>query len=514
MQDFPRARHLAARIVHYRPHLTVFMVPLLTAVALREGLALSMVFSVLALQMMLLFWVVYPNTPPMWESAGGRHPAPQDRTRLEAGFSATPMGMQSAALAVRLDDADRHKRQHGERFLRTLTQELGNRLAQSLREQDGYCLLEPASFGVALFPQRGLDLGSVLSVSQRIQTQLAQPFRFEGVTIWPSVSIGFCQSQRAAALNGLNMLQAAEQAALRAQASGPSGLRSYSVVDFPAAMATEHLDDLRNALETGEIRAYFQPQVRTTSGEVSGFEALARWVHPQRGLISPADFLPQLEAAGLSPKLAECMLKDALKMLAHLEAQGHHVPTVSVNLSTEELRNPRLADEISWELDRYNLSPDRLTLEILETVVADGDEDVAVRTIARLASMGCGIDLDDFGTGHASIANIRRFAVGRIKIDRSFVTRMHDDRDQQRMVAAILSMAEQLELQTIAEGVECAEEQVMLAQMGCHHLQGFAIARPMPAEDLLQWLSAHETALSQGEPWCEDATQARAVSGT
>ena len=157
------------------------------------------------------------------------------------------------------------------------------------------------------------------------------------------------------------------------------------------------------------------------------------------------------------------------------------VPTVSVNFSAAELRNPKLAEKLKWELDRFGLAPDRLTVEILETVVAETDNDVIVRNVAALAALGCGIDLDDFGTGHASITNIRRFALRRLKIDRSFVTRVDEDREQQKLVSAILSMAERLGLDTLAEGVETPGEHAMLSQLGCGHVQGFGIGRPMPS---------------------------------
>lgn len=452
---------------------------------------------------------------PLTRAAAGGGQAPfLDRAAVQAALVQPGNGARGAALAVRIDDAQRLRALHGDAAFALLSQDLGDRLGRALRDQDVFCAIGDDGFGIALFPQRGLDLGGVLAIAQRLQARLAQPVRGDHLTIWPSVSIGFSISARAAALNGLDMLQAAEIAADKALRSGPGGLSSYSVVDFPATLSAGHLGALRRALTNGEIRAYFQPQIRTDTGAVSGFEALARWQHPDRGLIAPGEFLPQIEAAGLSPLLAERMLRDSLDLLVALDRAGHTVPSVSVNLSAEELRNPRLADEIGWELERHDLPPERLSLEILETVIAEGDDDIAVRTIARLAAMGCGIDLDDFGTGHASIAHIRRFAVGRIKIDRSFVTNLHRDHGQRRMVAAILSMAEQLGIATLAEGVESAGEQVLLAQMGCDHLQGFAIARPMPAQDLPTWLRAHAEALARGEPWCEDAETARTADGT
>ena len=141
----------------------------------------------------------------------------------------------------------------------------------------------------------------------------------------------------------------------------------------------------------------------------------------------------------------------------------------------------------SSDLDRFDLTPERLTVEVLETVIADMGDDIITRNIAGLATLGCAIDLDDFGTGHASIANIRRFAVGRIKIDRSFIMKVDTDPEQQRMVSAILTMAEQLGLETLGEGVETVGEHAMLAQLGCGHIQGYGLARPMPFEDTLDW---------------------------
>jgi EAL domain-containing protein (putative c-di-GMP-specific phosphodiesterase class I) len=185
------------------------------------------------------------------------------------------------------------------------------------------------------------------------------------------------------------------------------------------------------------------------------------------------------------------MVYNALLALSRWDKAGYAIPTVAVNFSKSELRSPGLASKLQWELDRFDLPPERLTIEILETVVADSANDVVVANIAEISQMGCGVDLDDFGTGHASITSIRRFAVRRIKIDRSFVTRVDEDREQQRIVSAILSMAEQLGMQTVAEGVETPGEHAMLAQLGCRHVQGFGIARPMPVDETLEWISRH-----------------------
>lgn len=483
-----------------RRPIALLPVPLLTLAVLWAGQQLWVVLVVVAAQMSWLF-LGLRQAPPTAGLVGQGYPRVTDIKTVEqllpAGEAEDGSGLRGAALVIRLDDADSVVSKHGTRYAEALMHELGHRLGQALREQDACCRLGSAGYGIALFPQRALELSAVLAVAHRIQSHLGQSFCFESVTVWPSISVGFCLSPRAASLNGIGMLDAAAQAAERALRAGPGGLYSYSAVDLPSRLSSEQQKQLRLALETGEICAHFQPQLCTRTGRVSGLEALARWEHPEDGLLPPARFLPWIEAAGLSAKLAERMLRDALAMLKRLDALGLKVPAVAINLSGPELRNPQLADEIAWELDRHNLPPGRLVVEILETVVADSDDDIMVRNIARLAGMGCGIDLDDFGTGHAAIANIRRFAIGRLKIDRSFITHLHEDRERQRMVSAILSMAEQLELGTVAEGVESNAELTLLAQLGCGHAQGFAIARPMRGADLPQWIRLNACASEQ-----------------
>jgi EAL domain-containing protein (putative c-di-GMP-specific phosphodiesterase class I) len=247
-------------------------------------------------------------------------------------------------------------------------------------------------------------------------------------------------------------------------------------------------EEVAAALEDGQIQAWFQPQISTDTGEVAGFEALARWVHPKHGTLAPGDFLPAIAAAGRMDRLGTVILHSALTALRDWQAEGIVVPTVGINLNEDDLRDPKLPDRVRWELDRFDLKPERLCIEILETVLTPTEDDVMTRNVVKLSEMGVGIDLDDFGTGTASIAAIRRFDVHRIKIDRSFVTRIDQDRGQQDMVAAILSMAERLGLQTLAEGVESLGEHAMLSQLGCGTVQGFGIGAPMPFADTIGWM--------------------------
>ena len=254
---------------------------------------------------------------------------------------------------------------------------------------------------------------------------------------------------------------------------------------------------MRRALNKGEFQAWFQPQLNTETGRVAGFEALARWLHPTRGSLPPNQFLPVIEAQGQLPQLTATMLRQAPQALTNWDLADLQVPQVSVNLSQQDLADPNLADMIAWVLERFDVTPDRLCLEILETVVTSAPDDVILRNLKRLTRLGCTIDLDDYGTGHASIAAIKRFPIKRLKIDRSFVMKSDQDPNQQRLVNAILSMAEHLELETLAEGVETIGEHAILAQLGCGYVQGFGIARPMPFEDSGDWLRKHEAKIAR-----------------
>jgi diguanylate cyclase (GGDEF)-like protein len=401
-------------------------------------------------------------------------------------------GRTTACLVVQFDEADVFLDRHGRAAQTEVLARSAERLCAALRDGDKVARLEGGGFAVALAAVRRLDLETVVQLAARLQAALAVPISVNAARLYVSCSIGFCLASRAPDAQGRALLDAAQIAADEALRNGPGAIRAFAP-DMARTRADRDAlrEELEQALDEGQIRAHFQPQVSTDTGAITGFEALARWHHPGRGLISPVEFLPVLEDSGLSERLGEVMLYNALTALSHWDKAGMAIPTVSVNLSAAELRNPRLVEKLKWELDRFDLEPQRLCIEVLENVVAETENDVIVSNVAALARLGCGIDLDDFGTGHASITSIRRFAVRRIKIDRSFVTHVDEDREQQKMVAAILSMAEQLGLATLAEGVETPGEHAMLAQLGCGDVQGFGIARPMPVDETLDWIARH-----------------------
>ncbi|UWR88743.1 putative bifunctional diguanylate cyclase/phosphodiesterase [Phaeobacter inhibens] len=412
--------------------------------------------------------------------------------------SAADTGLRSAVFIVELDDFKELAQRHGQETADQLVNRCGDRIISILRPQDYVARIGDSRFAICLTPVLQMDLELAIQMAGRLQASIEEPIAVDGASLYVSCSIGFCLHSRTPRPSGNDWMSAACTALLDAQNNGPSGIRAFSPeMDQRSKARGDMLDEVTEALENGQIQAWFQPQICTDTGRVSGFEALARWAHPVRGMIAPMSFLPTLESAGLMERLSEIMLYNALTALKAWDAAGLNVPSVGVNFATDELRNANLVERISWELERFGLTPDRLSIEILETVMTDRPDDMIVRNIAALGELGCGIDLDDFGTGHASIAAVQRFRVSRIKIDRSFVMKADRDPEQQKLIAAILTMAERLDLATLAEGVETVGEHALLSQLGCDHVQGFGIGRPMPFDQTLDWIAAHEAKLQE-----------------
>jgi diguanylate cyclase (GGDEF)-like protein len=407
-------------------------------------------------------------------------------------------GLKSACFVLELDDCRELTERHGQSAVDLVVQRSGERIISTLRDGDTVARIGDSRFAICLMAVRQLDLELCIQLAGRLQSTVEEPVSLDGMSLYVSCSVGFCLRSRAPGQTSADWMTATRDALLESQLAGPSGIRSYSA---EIHRKTKARLDLRNdavaALENGQIQPWYQPQISTDTGKVSGFEVLARWNHPVHGAIPPSEFLPVIEQSGLLERLGQVMLYHALTALKAWDSAGTEVPCVGVNFASDELRNPALVDKIRWELDRFDLTPDRLCIEILESVVTDNPDETVTRNIAGLGALGCRIDLDDFGTGHASIASIRRFTISRIKIDRSFVMKADRDPEQQRLVGAILTMAERLGIETLAEGVETVGEHALLAQLGCDYVQGFGIGRPMPFDQTLDWITAHEGKIQQ-----------------
>ena len=401
-----------------------------------------------------------------------------------------------ACFAICMDDPHLILTQFGRSGYDRIMAAFEDRIRAALRDGDVLRQFDGGRFAIAVTAHRRIDLETAIQIAARLQKRLGEPVSLDGTTVYGSVSIGFCLPSRAPERNGAAILAASEGALDEAWSNGPAAIRAYTPdMRHRQRQGDKFAEDIERALDTGEIVAFFQPQLSTDTGAVTGFEALARWMHPTRGILPPAEFMPAIAASGLGGRLNETILTQALSALRAWDRAGLEVGSVAVNFSSEELRDPNLVARLKWDLDRFDLPPRRLSIEVLESVVAETDDDMIVRNLTALSKLGCGIDLDDFGTGHAAIASIRRFSVSRIKIDRSFVAGADTDPEQQKIITAILSLAEQLGVETLAEGVESLSEHALLAQLGCTHVQGFGIARPMPFDQTVDWILAHEARL-------------------
>ncbi len=409
-------------------------------------------------------------------------------------------GSNAACIAVALDDYADLQDLHGQAAANHVRLQFCDRILAIIRSHDIFCQLDQNRFLIGLHPSAHLDLEACIQMSGRIQGAVEEPVLLSGASVYLSCSIGFSLHSDLRQADAEEWIGAATAALAEAQRSGPSTIRAYSTETRRRSLVRANLrKEFEAALDNGEIRPWFQPQESTDTGKITGFEALARWEHPVKGVLSPQVFLPFAEQADLMERLGQVMRHHAFEAMRAWDRAGFIVPRIGINFSSDELRNPGLIDRLKWELDQFDLTPDRLAVEVLETVFSRRPDDVITRNVASLAALGCCIDLDDFGTGHASIASIKRFDVSRIKIDRTFVAKADKDPSQQQLVSAILTMAERLNLETLAEGVETPGEHALMAQLGSDHVQGFGIAKPMPFEQTLDWIAAHRARI-RGAP--------------
>ncbi len=402
-------------------------------------------------------------------------------------------GSNAACISVALDDYAGLQDVHGQAAASHIALQFGDRIRAIIRSHDIFTRFDQNRFLIGLQPAPQLDLEACIQMSGRIQNAIEEPVILNGASVYLSCSIGFCLHSDLQQASAEEWVEAANAALSEAQRNGPSTIRAYSSETRRRSLVRANLRrDFEAALDNGEIRPWFQPQISTDTGKITGLEALARWEHPAKGVLGPQVFLPFAEQADLMDRLGQVIRHHAFDAMRNWDRAGLAVPRIGVNFSSDELRNPGLIDRLKWELDQFDLTPDRLTVEVLETVFSHRPDDVITRNVTSLAALGCCIDLDDFGTGHASIASIKRFDVSRIKIDRSFVAKADQDPSQQQLVSAILTMAERLNLETLAEGVETAGEHALMAQLGSDHVQGFGIAKPMPYEQVQDWIAAHQ----------------------
>ncbi len=335
------------------------------------------------------------------------------------------------------------------------------------------------------------DPDQLQELAVEIIETLARPISVAGQSLTLDAVIGIA-ARSGPEDTAEKLLANADIARERARTEGGSVYFSAGMRERLAARRqTAH--DLFQALMGDEIVPFFQPQIDVATGRIIGFEALVRWRHPERGVLNPHFFLDIADTAHLGGRITQIMLKKSVAALARWRALGCEVPRVALNLSARDLRCPELRDQIAFDLDRAGLAPEDLGIEVLESALIETDDDPILATIATLAKAGHHIDLDDFGTGHAALSYLRHATVDRLKIDRSFVRDLHRKPELRKMTLAMIQLAQTLGIRALAEGIETTSEWRTLVELGCDDLQGFAIGKPMPAEDVPAWIEAHDS---------------------
>jgi EAL domain-containing protein (putative c-di-GMP-specific phosphodiesterase class I) len=242
--------------------------------------------------------------------------------------------------------------------------------------------------------------------------------------------------------------------------------------------------DLRQALRKSEFELHYQPQISVKDGRPLGLEALLRWRHPERGLVSPADFIPMAEETGLILPIGQWVLNTACQQLAQWRANGWPDLCVAVNLSAAQFRQQDLLGQVKMALSAAHLPAEALELEVTESILMI-DADGTAKMLHALNAMGVRLSIDDFGTGYSSLAYLKRFSVSTLKVDRSFVQGIGSDNEDAAICTAIIGLARSLRLSVVAEGVETQAQYDWLAKAGCHIIQGYFTGRPAPAATCL-----------------------------
>jgi diguanylate cyclase (GGDEF)-like protein len=363
---------------------------------------------------------------------------------------------------------------------------VAERVAARMRSSDTFARIAGDEFGMLLEDLE--DVSQAAEVAARIKQDLTLPFKVDGHEAVVTASIGI-----ATAGPGESGEESAEELMRRADVAMYQGKREgkdrYKVFSSRMNHSFERLEleeNLRRAIAREELKVYYQPQVKTSTGEVIGFEALVRWEYAKRGLLLPSEFIPVAEQTGMIGPLGRWVLAEACRQA---RAFREHIPPdaplrMCVNLSALQLRHPELLEEVSEVLSDTGMDPRELALEITESVMSKQDRSTTVDMLRGLKYMGVSLAIDDFGTGHSSITNLKSFPVDMLKMDRSMVERVHEDSENRAIVSATRGLAQAFGLEMGAEGVETAEEMEALRLLGCDFVQGYYWQEPGPAEEM------------------------------
>jgi diguanylate cyclase (GGDEF)-like protein len=347
-------------------------------------------------------------------------------------------------------------------------------------------------FGGDEFTVLVTDVASIpaaAKIAQRILASISEPFELDKQEVYVTASIGISMYPHDGT-NAESLLKNADTAMYAAKEQGRNGTHFYAESMNRKTLTKLSLEnDLRRAIGRDEFSIHYQPKIDVSSGQVVGLEALLRWQHPEKGLISPSEFIHIAEETGLIIPLGVWGLQAVCRQSLKWQLDGIPPLPVAVNLSCVQFRQKDLRDTIFQTLADTGLNPRLLEFEITESTIMQNEEE-AGRTLLRLKEMGIRLSVDDFGTGYSSLSYLKRFTLDSLKIDRSFIKDLITDPDDRAITVAIIAMAHSLGLKVIAEGVEEQDQLSFLRQQGCDQAQGYLFTPPLPADELIHYLSA------------------------
>ena len=365
--------------------------------------------------------------------------------------------------------------------------QVARRLESAVRPEDMVARVAGDEFAILLFETN--DVLSVSHIAERIQERLQQVFEVGGEEVFLSASVGIAFSATGYSAPE-QPLRDAHLAMQSAKDEGGARQVIFDRIMRDQAVTLSNIErELRPALDRRELHVLYQPIISLESGRISGFEALIRWKHPQRGFLSPALFLPVAEATGLIVQMDRWVLSEAARHVHSLN-QGGNEFSISVNLSGKQFSDPELVQVVERTLAQSGLAPESLRLEITESVMMRNAE-ASFRTLNELKRLKVSLSIDDFGTGYSSLSYIRQFPLDILKIDRSFVSKMTEHRKDEEIVRIVMGLADTLGLKVVAEGVETAAHLAHLRTLHCHYGQGYLFSKPVEPETLQQLLASN-----------------------
>jgi diguanylate cyclase (GGDEF)-like protein/PAS domain S-box-containing protein len=366
-----------------------------------------------------------------------------------------------------------------------LLQQVSERLSKSVRAGDTVGRLGGDEFSIVLSNFSSTQDANL--VAQKIMAGFDEPFQLEGTDIYVTASIGITLYPDDS-LDQDTLIKNADAAMYRAKEAGRNSYQFYTSGMNARAEETLSLEsNLRRALDRNEFLLYYQPKVSVADGHIVGTEALLRWQHPERGLVAPGEFIAVLEETGLIVPVGYWVLKSVCSQIKAWEQAGIQRLPVAINLSARQFATRDFGSMIRRLLEEHSIDPALVELEITESSLMTNTEEAA-RTLEYLSQLGVGLSIDDFGTGYSSLSYLKRFPLDALKIDRSFVSDLTTDVDDATITRAVISMAHNLSLKVIAEGVETEAQLAFLAEHGCDQIQGYYFSRPLPADDCGEWL--------------------------